>query len=121
VRPLILIVGTADGERLRAALTLAAAQAALGGAVTLFLQLDAVSLLRPPIGAPEDARHRAAGLPDLAALLGEAQALGVRPVACQSGLALCGMAAADLPPGIAVGGPLSVLQAAGDDARLLLA
>ena len=59
MRPLILIVGTADGERLRAALTLAAAQAALGGAVTLFLQLDAVSLLRPPIGAPEDARHRA--------------------------------------------------------------
>jgi predicted peroxiredoxin len=121
VRPLILIVGTADGERLRAALTLAAAQAALGGEVTLFLQLDAVSLLRPPVEAPEDARHRAAGLPDLATLLHEAQALGVRPVACQSGLTLAGMAATDLPSGVTVGGPLSVLQEAGDDARLLLA
>jgi predicted peroxiredoxin len=118
VRPLILIAATDDAERLRAALTLAAAQAALGGAATIFLQLDAVALLRQPVEAPRDAAHRAAGLPDLAALLDDALALGVRLIACQSGLALAKMEAGDLPPGVTTGGPVGLLRDMGDDARL---
>ncbi|WP_145202636.1 DsrE family protein [Sphingobium sp. B2] len=120
MRPLRIIVTTADAERLRGALMLASAQAALGGAAALFLQLDAVALLRTPIIAPQNAAHQAAGLPDLATVLAEAQALGVTISVCQSGLALCGMAANALPPGVDVGGPLSFMQATGDDARLLL-
>lgn len=120
MRPLRFIVTTADAERLRGALVLASAQAALGGAASIFLQLDAVALLRAPIAAPLDDAHRIAGLPDLATLLTEAQALGVTISACQSGLALCGMAANALPPGVDVGGPVGFLQATSDDARLLL-
>ncbi len=112
---------TPDAERLRGALVLAAAQAALGGAAALFLQLDAVILLRAPTIAPQDVAHRAAGLPDLVTLLAEAQALGVTIIACQSGLALCGMATDALPSGVEVGGPVGFLQATDDDARLLFA
>jgi predicted peroxiredoxin len=121
VRPLILIVTAPDAERLRGALTLAAAQAALGGAAGLFLQLDAVALLRAPIAAPCDAAHRAAGLPDLATLLDDAGGLGVTLTACQSGLALAGMTAADLPAGVEIGGPVGLLQRLEDEARLVFA
>ncbi|WP_088184479.1 DsrE family protein [Sphingobium sp. Z007] len=121
MRALNIVVTTADAERLRGALMLAAAQAALGGAATLFLQLDAVALLRAPIAAPRDPAHRAAGLPDLATLLDEALALGVTLIACQSGLALCGMTTADLPDRVGTGGPVGFLQATDDQARLLFA
>ncbi|MEC3948443.1 DsrE family protein [Sphingobium sp. HWE2-09] len=121
MRALTIIVATPDAERLRAALILAAAQAALGGDATIFLQLDAVALLRAPIAAPRDAAHRTAGLPHLSALLIEAQALGVTLIACQSGLALSGMTANDLPGDVEVGGPVGVLQRTSDDARLLIA
>ncbi|WP_188063421.1 DsrE family protein [Sphingobium sp. KCTC 72723] len=121
MRAIRIVVTTPDAERLRGALVLAAAQAALGGAAALFLQLDAVALLRAPIVAPQDVAHRAAGLPDLATLLAEAQALGVTIIACQSGLALCGMAADVLPSGVEVGGPVGFLQATDEDARLLFA
>ncbi|MDO7834419.1 DsrE family protein [Sphingobium sp. HBC34] len=119
MRALTIIVVTADAERLRGALVLAAAQAALGGDATVFLQLDAVALLRAPISAPRDAAHRAAGMPDLATLLDDARALGVTLIACQSGLALVGLSAVDLPAGIETGGPVSLMQKLGDDARLL--
>ena len=119
MRPLLLIVATADAERLRGALTLAAAQAALGGDATIFLQLDAVALLRPPVPAPRDAAHGAVGLPDLAMLLDDALALGVRMIACQSGLALAAMDATDLPRGFATGGPVGLLRDMDDEARLV--
>lgn len=112
---------TADAERFRGALMLAAAQAALGGEATVFLQLDAVALLTAPIHAPQDDPHIRAGLPTLAALLAEALALGVLVTACQSGLALAGLSAEDLPDGVEAGGPIAFLQATGDEARLLIA
>lgn len=121
MRALNIVVATDDAERLRAALTLGAAQAALGGTAVLFLQLDAVALMKAPLGAPRDADHRAAGLPDLTALLDEARALGVSVIACQSGMALCGLSADDLPAGVDVGGPIGFLQQMDDDARLLIA
>ncbi|KEQ53165.1 DsrE family protein [Sphingobium chlorophenolicum] len=121
MRELRIVVATADAERLRGALMTAAAQAALGGAAALFLQMDAVALLRAPMEAPQDEAHRAAGLPTLAMLVEEALALGVALTACQSGLALYGLTVADLPQGVDVGGPIAFLQATDDQARLLFA
>lgn len=116
---LSIVVLTDDAERLRGALTLALAQAALGHEARLFLQLDAVRLLTPPHIAPRDDAHRAAGLPPLATLLDEALGADIAIIACQSGMTLAGLSAADLDPRIIAGGPLSFLQSIGPDDRLL--
>ncbi|AMK19248.1 MULTISPECIES: DsrE/DsrF/DrsH-like family protein [Sphingobium] len=121
MRELRIIVATADAERLRGALVLASAQAALGGTASLFLQLDGVALLAPSAGAPRDATHRSAGLPTLGQLIAEAQALDVAILACQSGMALHGLAEQDLPQGVTVSGPISFLQDTNDEARLIFA
>lgn len=117
-RPLLLIVLTADAERLRGALTLACAEAALGGSVRVFLQLDAARLLAPAIVAPQDQAHIAHGLPKLATLIDDSLALGVRIHACQSGLALAGISAAALDPRIITSGPVALLAEAGRDDRI---
>ena len=80
-----------------------------------------MALLRTPIAGPRDAAHAAAGLPGLAALLTDALSLGVRLIACQSGMALAGLTAADLPQGVVAGGPVGLIQATGDEDRLLFA
>ncbi|MFZ2998006.1 DsrE/DsrF/DrsH-like family protein [Sphingobium sp.] len=121
MRDLNIVLTVPDAERLRGALTLAAAQAALGGHATLFLQLDAVGLLRAHTSAPCDAAHQAAGLPDLATLIVEAQDMGVTLIACQSGMALSDLTANDLPAGVEIGGPIGFLQHTDDAARLLIA
>ncbi|MCP1471504.1 putative peroxiredoxin [Sphingobium sp. OAS761] len=121
MRSLTIAVLTADAERLRGALMLAAAHAASGGRATLFLQLDAVGLLSPPVAAPRDAAHVAAGLPDLATLIAEAMDLGVTMMACQSGMDLCGLGIGDLPDGVTASGPVAFLQQVEDSARLLIA
>ncbi len=115
-----LVMVTEDSERYRGALTLALAHVALGGEARLFLQLDAVRLLAPPLRAPRDDAHAAQGLPSLAALLGEALDCGVTITACQSGLALAELSLADLDPRIEAGGPVSFLQASGADGRLVV-
>lgn len=114
MRGLTIIVATADPARLHAALSLAAAQAALDRPARLFLQNEAVALLKQPIAAPQDARYSAAGVPTLAQLLGEAAALGVVVTACQTGLVLAGITAADLPDGIETGGLVELLARSGD-------
>ncbi|WP_169863138.1 DsrE family protein [Sphingobium yanoikuyae] len=121
MRALRIVVMTADAERLRGALVIATAQAALGGAASLFLQLDAVGLLARPMAAPQDDAHHAAGLPTLAELVNEALDMGVAMIACQSGLALSGLSADTLPTSVEVGGPLSFLQQMDAEARLLIA
>lgn len=115
MRGLTIIVSGADPARLHAALSLAAAHAALERTARIFLQGDSVSLLREPIASPDDARHAAAGVPTLGQLLGEATALGVEVIACQSGLALAGMTADDLPAGIETGGLVGLLSKSDDD------
>lgn len=92
-----------EPERLEAALTLAMAQAALGGRARLFAQGAAVTAL--------GTGH---------ALVPEALSLGVEMLACQTGLAEAGLSLAALDPRIAAAGPVSVLQSLGED-RLLLA
>lgn len=118
--PLLMVALTEDAERLRGALILAAAEAALGGAVRFFLQLDSVALLRPPIKAPRDGEHEAQGLPTLAALLGDALDLGVRMTVCQSGLALAGLTSYALDARIGVGGPVGTLAETVEGERLVL-
>lgn len=120
MRPLKIILLTPDRERFRGALTLAAAQAALGAAVVIFCQLEAAILLRPPFTAPGDAAHQAKGLPTLDDLMSDAAGLGVRFIACQSGMELCGMEFGDLAPHSSTGGPVSFLQSVGDVDRLVV-
>ena len=98
-----LTVILVEADRLEAALTLAMAQAALGGRARLFAQGKAVAAL--------GGGH---------ALLGEALDLGVEVLACQTGLAETGLALDMLDPRVAAAGPVSVLQTLGED-RLLLA
>lgn len=107
MRGLTIIVATGDPARLRAALEVASAQAALGRPARLFLQSDAAPLLRN------------SGDPLFAHMLQEALALGVAVTACQSGLALAGIAATELPAGIETGGLIELLSGAGEDQLLM--
>ena len=100
---------SADAERFRGALVAAAAWAALERDAAIFLQLDAVVLLRRG-EAPRDAAHREAGLPVLEALLEDALELGVRIEACQTGLALHEIDTSSLDPRISVSGPVAFLR-----------
>jgi predicted peroxiredoxin len=118
--PLLLIASTADAERLRGALTLACAEAALGGGVSLFLLLDAVLLLKPPVEAPHDEAHAACGLPRMCALIDDALDLGVQISVCQSGLTLARMEATELDPRISASGPVAVLSETCAETRVLL-
>ena len=79
LRGLTIVVASADPERWAAALALASAQAALGGAARVYCHDAAVTRL----------------VEDEALLT--ARDLGVAFVACQSGLAAHGMALPDLP------------------------
>src|SRR3546814_654617 len=98
MRNLKIVILTPDPERFRGALTLAAAQAVLGASVSIFLQLEAVALLRRPYGAPGDSAHKAKGLPTLAELMEDATALGVTFTLCQSGMDLTGLTVVDCDP-----------------------
>lgn len=120
MRGLKIVVLTRDSERFRGALTIAAAHAAIGGEAAVMLQLDAVALLHRPIRAHDDVACAAIGLPTLGELIEEALDLGVEFVACQTGLVLAALPAAELDPRIAVGGPVGFMQALSDSDRLVL-
>lgn len=113
VRGLTVIVTRPDG--LRAALELAASNAALGGRARVFVQGEAVAALALPLHSVHDEDYRAAGLPTLADLFEEALALGVEAIACQSGLALMGLTADMLDARLSFGGPVGVLRDLEDD------
>jgi hypothetical protein len=99
MRGLTIICTRADA--MEPALTLAMAQAALGGRARLFAQGTAVAGLDGP-------------------LVAEAAALGVDLLACQSGLAEAGLDLATLDARIAAAGPVSVLQSLGEDRLVTL-
>ena len=98
-----VIVAGPDLVRFRCALTLAAAQAALGGRTRLLLDSAAVRLAAEP-----------------EALLESCLELGVAITLCQSGLALAGLEAGDLDSRFDYGGMVGWLADLGDD-RLILA
>lgn len=111
---LTIIVATADPDRFHAALSVAAANAALDKRTRIFLQGEAAGLLRDA-SSPADAERTRHGVPTVAQLVEEAQALGAEIIACQSGLALCGLSADDLPRGVTTSGLVQILTTRGDD------
>jgi predicted peroxiredoxin len=99
MRGLTIVCTRADA--MAPALTLAMAQAALGGRARLFAQGPAVTGLNAP-------------------LMAEAIALGVELLACQTGLAEAGLDLAALDTRIVAAGPVSVLQSLGEDRLVAL-
>ncbi|MDF7775465.1 peroxiredoxin [Sphingomonas sp. AOB5] len=98
MRGLTILVATADAERFRMALTLAAANAALGGRTRVYLHEAAVALL----GTDEP-------------LIATAMETGATLIACQTGLAIAEMDASALPEGVETGGLVGILADLGDD------
>lgn len=98
LRGLTIVVVTDDVDRFGAALTLASAHAALGGPTRLYCHDRAVRLL---IGDSP--------------LLATAREIGVRLIACQSGLADAGLAHESLAAEVEAGGMVGVLATLGDD------
>ncbi|TZG25070.1 DsrE family protein [Sphingomonas montanisoli] len=99
---LTLIVAGSDPERLHAALTFAAASAAIGDETRLHAHAPAVSLLLSP-----DATPPAPGLPSIAQAINDAVELGVRITLCQTGLSDAASGRFDID------GPIGVLTAGG--------
>ena len=114
MRGLTILVATADPARFHAALSLAAAQAALGGNARIYLHGEAVALLRGSEAAS------ATGLPTLSQLREEATALGVRLIACQTGLTIADLDFQDAGEGVEAGGLLTLLAELGEDRLLAL-
>jgi predicted peroxiredoxin len=114
----MIVAAGSDPARLHAALSLAAASAALGRPARIFLQGDSVALLRDDSRA-EVEDHSRSGLPSLKEMITESLALGVAIIACQSGIALAGMSAEDLPAGVETGGLVGFLASQGDDQLLM--
>lgn len=117
---LAIIVTSADPTRFHAALSIAAASAATGAPTRVYLHADAVALAAPPHACPDDARYAACGLPTLAQLIEETRALGVRMIACQTGLALASLDARALGPDIEAGGLVSLLATLDQDRLIAL-
>lgn len=115
-----VIVAAGDPGRLYAALEAAMAAAALGHGARIFLQGEAAALLRDPPFFSGDAARRAAGQPDLAAMVEEASAMQVVLFVCQSGMALTGVAATQLVPQVKAAGLVSFMADIGHDDRLII-
>jgi len=98
LRGLTIMVATGDGQRFRAALTLAAANAALGGRTRVYLHETAVQLI-----ATDEP------------LLTTALEIGATLIVCQTGLAASGLDARDLPSGVETGGLVALLADLGED------
>ncbi|MFL1463369.1 DsrE family protein [Roseococcus sp. DSY-14] len=95
------------------ALMAAAAAAALGRPVTLFVTGEATALLSRPdpfAGDPREALAAARGVATVAELLEAARAMGVRLLLCDAALRMAG---AEAPPGAEVAGLVTFLSAVG--------
>ena len=92
----------------------------LGGRTRVFAQGPAVAGLALPMHDSRDPEYAAAGLPTLAELFGEAMALGVEVIACQSGLALMRISADKLDARMTYDGTISLLRSIGEDRLAVL-
>lgn len=110
-----------DAERFRGALMVAMTHRSLGdGPARLFLQLDAVRLIAPPVIGPHDANHQLHGLPSLGALIEEALDDGVGIIICQSGLILAGLSPTMIDERIETGGLTSFLASVSPTDRVMM-
>lgn len=113
---LTIILTAEDAPRARAALSLALAQAALGGRVRLYAHERAVAALAAAPRPDDDSTAlKDAGLPDRSAMLTMAAESGVTLIACQTGLAMLGLEIGALVPGVEAGGLVGLLATLGDD------
>jgi predicted peroxiredoxin len=120
MRGLTVILVEPLAERLRAGLMLAMTTVAMGGRGRVFLQNEAVMVLRVPILSLSDADYVDAGLPDLVTTINEALAMGVEIILCQTGMHLTESRADDFDARCSFAGPASVLGDLGDDRLLAL-
>ncbi len=104
-----ILVATADEKILWSALSLAAAQAARGKTVSLFLSGYAAGVARPDFVASTDAHHNALGVATLQALFASCAELTVEIHVCQTGMALCALTADSLRAGATPAGLISWL------------
>lgn len=116
---LTILITTDDRVRFRAALSLACAQAALGGRVRIFCQEEAAVLLANRPDADAD-RLQSSGLADIPALIDAARDIGVELIVCQSGLSAARLGLDVLIPGVESGGVIGILATLGED-RLVIA
>jgi peroxiredoxin family protein len=104
-------------ERAHYAFVLAAAAAALGRSVILFATNEGTRALRADLAGLDDAgreaRVRAAGVAGLADLRAATMQMGARLIACEAGLLMAGVQAAELLPGVEVAGVATFLAATG--------
>ena len=114
MRGLTIVVADVSSDRFRSALNLALAQAALGGEARVFLDGEAVSIIRAPIVGREDEACAEAGLPTLPQLYAEALDQGVRIILCQSGMQTTGSEPRDYDARVGYGGMVSLLAELGD-------
>lgn len=114
MRGLTIIIADVSSIRFRAALSLACAQAALGGSARVFLSGEAVSIIREPISGWDDDDYVAIGQPEMAVLYAEALDAGVSFIICQTGMALGNAQMADFDPRVDAGGMVSLLATLGD-------
>ncbi len=94
-----IMVASADERSIWSALSLALAQAARGKTVSLFLSGYACAVAHKDFGAQTDAHHIAQGVATLQELLATCQEMNIELQVCQSGMALCELAADALRSG----------------------
>ena len=115
--PLGVLLVSGGHERAHYAFVLAAAAAALGRSVVLFATNEGTRALRADLAglddAGEESRVRAAGVAGLAELRGATMEMGARLIACEAGLLMAGVQAAELLPGVEVAGVATFLAAIG--------
>lgn len=116
---LTIILTGPDETRLRAAISLACAAAALGGRARVHFHEHAVALL---VGGREgEADERLAnGLPDRHTLFAHAREGGVELSACQTGMALQRIDHSALTHDIEATGLVGLLAGLGDDRLVML-
>jgi len=113
--PLGVLLVSGGHERAHYAFVLAAAAAALGRSVVLFATNEGTRALCADLAGLDDAgreaRVRAAGVAGLAELRGATMEMGARLIACEAGLLMAGVQAAELLPGVEVAGVATFLAA----------
>ncbi len=109
--PLTLILAEPRDERVWTAFSLAASAAAQGRKVTMFLSGSAAEIGLRRYHAPGDSKRSAYCVATVAELLESCLELGVRLIACQTGLHLIEESADDLHIAIEAGGMVSALAA----------
>jgi peroxiredoxin family protein len=114
----IMIVSD-DAQRLWSALSVAAAYAALGKNVSVFLSGSAAACAAHDYQAACDTTHAAKGIATLAELFTSCAELGVAVSVCQTGMALCDLTAGDLKATCAATGLLYWLAGNASSVKLI--